>query len=78
MKMALARTGLSLRRTGVLANSGTAEDQSGAMPTIVATAIRLYPTNAKTVLVLLILRTNMPGDVILHLAVYARAILCTG
>ena len=27
------------------------------MPTIVATAIRLYPANAKTVLVLLILRT---------------------
>ena len=49
------------------------------MPTIVATAIRLYPTNAKAVLVLLILRTNMPGDVILRLDVYARAIImCTG
>ena len=55
MRMALAGPGFSLRRTGVLANSGTAEDQSGAMPTIVATAIRHDPTNAKTVLLLLIL-----------------------
>lgn len=55
--MALAGSGFCPRRLGVLSYSGTAEDQSGAIPPKTAAVIHHFPTSANSVLVLLRIRT---------------------